>query len=50
MARLSDVALLEAARNEATLLFKHDPRLKKAEHVPLAKELARVWPESAEWS
>jgi ATP-dependent DNA helicase RecG len=50
MARLSDVAILEAARNEATAVFKKDPHLKKPEHSLLAKELARVWPESAEWS
>ncbi len=50
MARLSDVAILEAARNEATLIFRKDPRLKKPEHTLLARELARVWPESAEWS
>jgi len=50
MAKLSDVAILEAARNEATLLFEQDPRLKKPEHALLAAELARVWPESAEWS
>ncbi len=50
MARLSDVAILEAARNEATLIFRKDPRLKKPEHTLIARELARVWPESAEWS
>jgi ATP-dependent DNA helicase RecG len=50
MARLSDVAILEAARNEATVVFQNDPRLRKPEHSLLAKELARVWPEAAEWS
>jgi ATP-dependent DNA helicase RecG len=50
MARLSDVAILEAARKEATIVFQKDPRLKKPEHSLLAKELTRVWPESAEWS
>jgi len=44
MAKLSDVALLELARNEAIRLFEKDPSLDKAEHHPLAKELARVWP------
>ncbi len=43
MARLSDVALLEAARSEAILLFQQDPCLEKAEHRHLATELARVW-------
>jgi ATP-dependent DNA helicase RecG len=50
MAKLSDVALLELARSEAIKLFQIDPTLGKSEHRPLAKELARVWPESAEWS
>ncbi len=43
MARLSDVALLELARNEAVLLFQQDPCLEKPEHHLLAVELARVW-------
>ena len=43
MARLSDVPLLELARNEARRLFEIDPDFKKAEHKMLAIELARVW-------
>ena len=50
MAKLSDVALLELARREAIKLFQTDPSLQKTEHQPLAKELARVWPEGGEWS
>jgi len=50
MARLSDVALLELARNEAIKLFQEDPTLGLPRHRPLAKELARVWPEAGEWS
>ncbi|MBI4304606.1 MAG: ATP-dependent DNA helicase RecG [Chloroflexi bacterium] len=50
MAKLSDVALLELARSEAIRLFDQDPTLKKPEHLLLAKELARVWPEAGEWS
>ena len=50
MARLSDVAILEAARNEAIALFQKDPHLKNPQHAALTRELARVWPESAEWS
>ena len=50
MAKLSDVALLEMARSEATRLFEEDPELKMAEHKLLAEEVARVWPEAAEWS
>lgn len=52
MARLSDVALLELARNEAILLFKEDPNLERAENLPLARELAKVWKrdDTNEWS
>jgi ATP-dependent DNA helicase RecG len=50
MAKLSDVALLEMARNEATKLFQIDPGLEKVEHGLLAQELARVWPRAGEWS
>ena len=51
MAKLSDVALLELARDEAIRLFEQDPNLKKSEHSLLAKELARVWQHGeAEWS
>jgi ATP-dependent DNA helicase RecG len=50
MAKLSDVALLELARSEAIRLFEIDSALKKPEHKPLAKELARVWPQAGEWS
>jgi len=50
MAKLSDVALLELARSEAVKLFQIDRGLKMPEHRPLARELARVWPEAGEWS
>ena len=50
MAKLSDVALLELARSEAIKLFQIDPGLAQPEHRPLVKELARVWPQAAEWS
>jgi ATP-dependent DNA helicase RecG len=43
MARLTDVSLLEIARNEATRLFKEDPDLAKPENQLLAAELAKVW-------
>jgi ATP-dependent DNA helicase RecG len=43
MAKLSDVSLLELARNEAVRLFKNDPDLKKVENNKLAEELGRVW-------
>jgi ATP-dependent DNA helicase RecG len=50
MAKLSDVALLELARDEAIRLFEEDPGLEKPEHHLLAKELARVWQKGGEWS
>ncbi|MBP1706607.1 MAG: recG [Chloroflexi bacterium] len=51
MARLSDLSLLELARNEATRLFQVDPALEKGEHQLLRVELARVWQHSStEWS
>ena len=50
MARLSDVPLLELARREATRLFQIDKSLTQPEHQLLAKEMARVWQQEAEWS
>ena len=50
MAKISDVALLELARNEAIKLFKIDPAMERAEHKLLAQEMARVWKEPGEWS
>jgi ATP-dependent DNA helicase RecG len=45
MAKISDIALLELARSEASALFKDDPGIKKPEHRLLLKELAHIWPE-----
>ena len=50
MAKISDVALLELARNEAIKLFQIDPDMERTEHKPLAQEMARVWQEPGEWS
>ncbi len=50
MAKMSDVALLELARKEAIKLFRLDPGMDRAEHKPLAQEMARVWASAAEWS
>ncbi len=51
MAKLSDIALLELARNEAEKLFAEDEGLEKPEYALLNKELARVWTtEAGEWS
>ena len=50
MAKLSDVQLLEQARQEAIIIFKSDPDLAKPEHILLVRELSRIWPNSGEWS
>ncbi len=50
MAKISDVALLEKARNEAVKLFNADPRLEMKENRQLGREMARVWAGAAEWS
>jgi ATP-dependent DNA helicase RecG len=51
MAKISDITLLELARNEAIELFKNDPGIKNSEHQPLLIELTRIWPkENREWS
>ena len=50
MAKLSDMLLLELARNEAISIFCRDQDLKSPAHRLLAVELARVWPISSEWS
>ena len=50
MAKISDVALLELARNEAIRLFQIDRELERAEHKLLAAEMVRVWRGTGEWS
>jgi ATP-dependent DNA helicase RecG len=50
MAKISDVALLELARNEAIKLFQVDPGLEKDEDRLLRQEMARVWAGAGEWS
>ena len=50
MAKISDVAILELARNEAIKLFQVDPDMKRAEHKALSQEMARVWSGAGEWS
>lgn len=43
MARISDAALLDLAREEATRLFEEDPELRKPAHQALAREVERAW-------
>ncbi len=50
MARLSDVGLLELARDQALRLFESDPGLERPEHSLLAQEVARLWQSRGEQS
>ena len=52
MARLSDISLLELARNEANRIFQADNELTAPENRLLAAELNKVWKHdsSTEWS
>jgi hypothetical protein len=43
MARLSDTALLETARQEASAVFAQDPALEQPEHRLLAEAVQRAW-------
>ena len=43
MAKLSDVRILEQARNEAQVLFSEDPDLTKPEHRLLARKVKEFW-------
>lgn len=43
VARLSDVKLIEEAREEAGALLDADPELSDAEHTLLASDVARLW-------
>jgi ATP-dependent DNA helicase RecG len=43
MASLSDVALIEKARNQAQALFEQDPTLQAPEHALLAEAFERFW-------
>ena len=43
MANLTDVRLIEKAREQAHLIFLNDPDLTAPEHGPLAKKLQQFW-------
>jgi ATP-dependent DNA helicase RecG len=43
MASLSDVPLIEKARDQAQVLFARDPDLKDLDHSLLAEALTRFW-------
>ena len=50
IAKLSNLRLLELARQEAITLFHHDPDLNKAEHQLLSQQLSQALSNYAEWS
>jgi len=50
VAKLSNLHLLELARQEAISIFQNDPDLKKTEHQPLGQQLSQVWSKRVEWS
>ncbi|MDP6346760.1 MAG: ATP-dependent DNA helicase RecG [Dehalococcoidia bacterium] len=50
MARLTDLPLLELAREHARNIFERDPSLSDTEHKALAAELRRLYGEGGEWS
>jgi ATP-dependent DNA helicase RecG len=50
IAKLSDLHLLELARQEAITLFQVDSNLEKPEHQPLRERLSQVWSKDTEWS
>lgn len=50
IAKLSNLGLLELARQEAIDLYQSDPGLERAEHHLLHQELTQIWSKSAEWS
>jgi ATP-dependent DNA helicase RecG len=43
VARLSDIDLLEQARDEAARLLEADPELARPEHRPLARQVSHLW-------
>jgi ATP-dependent DNA helicase RecG len=50
IARLSNLRLLEMARQEAMTLFQSDHGLEREEHCSLKRRLSYVWPSYIEWS
>jgi ATP-dependent DNA helicase RecG len=50
IAKLSNLHLLEMARQEAMTLFQSDHGLEKEEHCSLKQRLSQVWPSYIEWS
>jgi len=48
VARLSDTAILELAREQARALFERDPELAQPEQQPLAQQVASFWQKPAD--
>jgi ATP-dependent DNA helicase RecG len=47
MASITDIPLIEKARNQAQMLFEKDPNLELPEHKLLAEALGRFWGKSS---
>jgi ATP-dependent DNA helicase RecG len=47
MASITDIPLIEKARNQAQSLFEKDPNLELPEHKLLAEALGRFWGKSS---
>ncbi len=47
MASITDIPLIEKARNQAQSLFEKDPNLEQSEHKLLAEALGRFWGKSS---
>ncbi len=47
MASITDIPLIEKARNQAQMLFEKDPNLEMPEHKLLAEALGRFWGKSS---
>jgi len=50
IASITNMQLLETARQEATSLFKNNPDAVKDKDSPLGEKLSRVWQGNIEWS
>jgi ATP-dependent DNA helicase RecG len=50
VADLSNLRLLELARQEAICLLQSDPNLEREEHTLLREKVTQMWSEATEWS
>jgi ATP-dependent DNA helicase RecG len=48
LANLSNVRILETAREEAQAMFRQDPALTMPEHQALVEQMSRFWQETSD--